>query len=60
VDGDGDVDRLDVRQVMLARNKPASGSGDPRDPDGSGTINILDARFCVLAMRRRELNRAFK
>ncbi|MEM8490309.1 MAG: PASTA domain-containing protein [Pseudomonadota bacterium] len=47
VDTDGDVDRLDVRAITLARNTPAAGTDDPRDSDGDGTITVLDARTCV-------------
>lgn len=47
VDSDGDVDRLDVKLIVLDRNTPASGSGDPRDADGDGNISMLDARTCI-------------
>ena len=48
VDLDGDIDRLDIDEIFAARNTPASGPDDPRDADGNGTINVLDARQCVL------------
>jgi hypothetical protein len=47
VDTDGDVDRLDLSLIISARNTPADGTTDPRDPDGDGTITMLDARTCV-------------
>jgi len=49
VDGDGDIDRDDIRLVLSARNQPASGPGDPRDADGDGTITVKDARACTLS-----------
>ena len=47
VDTDGDVDRRDLRLIVGARNKPASGPDDPRDADADGTITVPDARICV-------------
>ncbi|MFQ5495956.1 MAG: thrombospondin type 3 repeat-containing protein, partial [Phycisphaerae bacterium] len=44
VDGDGDVDRCDLMVILRARNQPASGPDDPRDVNGDGVINVLDAR----------------
>jgi hypothetical protein len=49
VDGDGNVDRDDIALITAARNRPASGPTDPRDPDRNGIINVLDARRCTLA-----------
>ena len=48
VDTDGDVDILDIRSIIAARNTPASGPHDPRDADGDGFITVLDARACTL------------
>jgi len=48
VDGDGDVDRLDIRAIMARRNLPATGSDDPADADGNGMIDANDARQCTL------------
>jgi len=48
IDEDGDVDRNDISLITAARNQPASGPDDPRDNDGSGTIDVNDARQCVL------------
>ncbi len=47
VDTDGDVDQLDLRLIIGARNTPAVGPDDPRDADGDGVIKVLDARTCV-------------
>lgn len=52
IDGDRDVDQLDVNQVIAARNKPASGASDPRDLDINGVINALDARKQTLLCTR--------
>ncbi|MGE0825951.1 MAG: choice-of-anchor Q domain-containing protein [Candidatus Binatia bacterium] len=48
LDLDGDVDRADVQQVLVARNTDATGVDDPRDLDGDGRITVLDARKLVL------------
>ena len=47
VDTDGDVDQMDLRLIIGARNTPAVGPDDPRDADGDGAIKVLDARTCV-------------
>ncbi len=47
IDGDNDVDRQDIDLILAARNQPAE-PGDPRDNDGNGVINVLDARQCVV------------
>ncbi len=52
IDGDKDVDQLDLNLVLAARNKPASGQNDPRDLDGNGTINATDARKLTLLCTR--------
>ncbi len=51
VDGDQDVDLSDISLITAARNTTAS-SGDPRDANGDGTINVVDARFCVVKCTR--------
>ncbi len=48
IDSDNDVDRDDIDLIMAARNTPASGPADPRDPDGNNIINANDARQCAL------------
>ncbi len=52
IDGDRDVDQLDVNQVIAARNKPASGASDPKDIDKNGVINGVDARKQTLLCTR--------
>lgn len=52
IDGDKDVNQLDINLVNAAKNKPASGPTDPRDLDHNGTINLLDARKQTLLCTR--------
>jgi hypothetical protein len=47
VDADGDIDRGDVRSILLNRNQPASGPDDPMDADGDGQITVRDAKICI-------------
>ncbi len=44
INGDGQVDKLDVALVTAALNKPAA-ANDPRDLDHNGVINVVDARL---------------
>lgn len=55
VDGDRDVDRADLLQVIAARNQKASGPNDPRDLDRDGVITVRDARILVTLYTRRLL-----
>ena len=48
VDTDQDIDRLDIRLILAARNQPANEPEDSRDANGDGVINVVDARKCVL------------
>ncbi|OQW72520.1 MAG: hypothetical protein BVN35_13970 [Proteobacteria bacterium ST_bin11] len=52
LDGDRDVDQLDLNVILAARNKPASGVNDPRDLDKNGLINALDVRKLTLLCTR--------
>jgi hypothetical protein len=52
IDADGDVDRNDVAAITAARNTPASGPTDRRDPNHSGIIDVNDARFCSVRCTR--------
>lgn len=52
IDGDKDVDRLDINLLNAAKNQPASGPSDPRDLDLNGVINVLDARKQILLCTR--------
>jgi len=47
VDGDGDIDKLDLREISRARNQPASGPDDPRDANGDGLITPADVKACI-------------
>ena len=49
VDGNEIIDRNDILLISRHRNQPASDPDDPKDWDGNGVVNILDARGCVLA-----------
>ncbi len=51
LDDDCDVDRDDVSVLLIRRNTPATGPGDPYDLDGDGMITVLDARKLVLLSR---------
>ena len=55
VDGDRDVDRADLNLILAARNKRASGPGDPRDLDRDGVITVRDARLLVTLFTRQLL-----
>lgn len=52
LDGDGDIDRLDIDLILAVRNQSASGPDDPRDIDKNGTIDALDARKLTLSCTR--------
>ncbi len=43
---DGVIDLTDVNLIIAARNTLATVPSDPRDADGNGVINVLDARTC--------------
>ena len=51
MDGDADIDKLDIAAITKLRNKPAS-ANPKADADGNGTINVNDARACVLRCTR--------
>jgi hypothetical protein len=53
IDENGVIDMLDIRQIIDHRNQPASDPDDPKDWDGNGVINVLDARGCVVACTNR-------
>ncbi len=46
VNGDGQIDRLDIALILEALNTPALPDGDPRDADEDGVITVIDARIC--------------
>lgn len=47
VDGDGDIDRIDVKKIVISRDTLASGPDDSRDADGNGKIDMADTRICI-------------
>jgi len=49
IDLNGIIDRSDILDISRNRNQPASDPDDPKDWDGNGVVNLLDARGCVLA-----------
>jgi hypothetical protein len=53
VDGDSDVDALDILRIVLAVTKRASGPNDPRDADGNGKITLSDAAQCTAKCTRK-------
>jgi hypothetical protein len=53
VDADTDIDYIDLDAIVRARGKPASSPTDPRDGDGNGRINLVDAYKCALKCTRR-------
>lgn len=50
VDGDGDIDRADLRAISGARGQSAAGPDDPRDANGDGTISVTDVKVCRTMM----------
>ena len=47
VDGDKDVDMVDIAAINAARNTVAA-PGDPRDANNDGKINVVDSRYCTV------------
>ncbi len=45
LNGDGQVDQLDLQQLLLALNKSAAVPGDARDLNADGKVDALDARI---------------
>jgi Abnormal spindle-like microcephaly-assoc'd, ASPM-SPD-2-Hydin/Bacterial Ig-like domain (group 2)/Dockerin type I domain len=48
--GDGLITQADLVIIRNANGQFASGPHDPRDGNGDGSINILDARYCQLRL----------
>ncbi len=46
VEPDGDIDRVDLRTISLARGQVAQ-PGDPRDANGDGIITPSDVKVCI-------------
>jgi len=47
VDGDGDIDRIDLSLISRARGQTATGPDDPRDGNGDGVITPADVKACI-------------
>ena len=47
VDTDGDVDRYDIWRLFWSIGTADLEPGDPRDPDGSGYVEIRDVFICL-------------
>lgn len=47
VNGDGVIERGDIRLISQARNTNSSGPGDRRDQNGDGRITTSDGRKCA-------------
>ncbi len=52
IDGDGDVDREDLKLITGALNSQSARPTDPRDLDHDGKITALDARMLVVLCTR--------
>lgn len=53
IDGDGDVDKNDLKLIRAARKTPANGPNDLRDINGDGKITSLDVRLAKRLCTRR-------
>lgn len=52
VDGDGDIDRIDVAAITTARGAVPNGPYDPREVVVDGRIDVLDARRAAVLCTR--------
>jgi hypothetical protein len=52
VDGDGDIDKLDLALISKARGQRASSPTDPRDGNGDGKIDAADVKACTVKCTR--------
>lgn len=53
VDGDGDVDRKDLRLILRGRGQSPDEEFDPRDANGDGRISFRDVVRCIRECDRR-------
>jgi hypothetical protein len=44
-DGDGDIDRDDLKLINRTKREPAEGATDARDVDGDGYISVDDVKL---------------
>lgn len=52
VNGDKFIDYRDIQAIILAIGKSASGPTDPRDANGNGRIDLIDAAICTTKCTR--------
>jgi thrombospondin type 3 repeat protein len=53
VDNDKDIDVKDIDAILKANRQKATGPNDPRDADGNGKINLIDAAKCACKCTRK-------
>jgi hypothetical protein len=53
MDGDGDIDSLDIKAITRLRGQKVPPAPAIADYDGNGTINVNDARGCTKICTRR-------
>ena len=51
-DGDGDIDKYDIKAIVKAVGRKATGPNDPRDPNRNGRIDLVDVLICGLKCDR--------
>jgi len=47
-DGSGEIDRIDIGNIMASRNMSVPPADPILDVDNNGIVNVLDARVCTL------------
>lgn len=52
VDGDKDIDAVDIDRILHSLRQQATGPLDPRDADNNNVINLIDAAKCTLRCTR--------
>ena len=52
VDGDRDIDAVDIDRILHSLRQQATGPLDPRDADNNNVINLIDAARCTLRCTR--------
>jgi len=52
VDGDSDIDAVDIDRILHSLRQTATGPLDPRDADNNNVINLIDAAKCTLRCTR--------
>jgi hypothetical protein len=52
LDGDGDIDKADIRMITALRGRTVPPAPSAADVDNNGVINVNDARGCTLRCNR--------